>query len=359
MEYSSDKKMTRKEYLKSKKKGKFGIRIIKYTLLLVVIVLLGIYLFKQLNIYNNVTKMANKVVEESALVKTMKLYYIADGYTKDARPELVLYNASDNSRTKIPDTEGITNIEFVDGYIYGTINGTLYKINLETNEKTMVISENVDAYIVKEDKIFFYSDVKDSKKDGIYIYDISNGDKKQIINININQMVIDNSNIYVISKGKTEKSIIKYNLNGSGRTILTNKEIVNYMIQDNDNIYFVSNNKLYSMKKDGKELGCIADKNVYVDSNVNLKTTAVSAVAVKNNNVYYITNGEKAALNQYNKPTGTTQIITKKNVESLQIIDNILYYKLNNSTEIYRANLETGKTEKMTSIRGNEYIWIN
>lgn len=359
MEYSSDKKMTRKEYLKSKKKGKFGLRIVKYGLLLVVIVLLGVYLFKQLNIYNNVTKMANKVVEETALARTMKLYYVADGYTKDAKPELTLYNASDNSRVKIADTEDLTNITLVDNYIYGTINGTLYKINIETNEKTMIIAENVSAYIVKEDKIYFYLDVKDSKQYGIYIYDISSGDKKQIININVNQMIIDNNNIYVISKGKTEKSIIKYNLNGSGRTVLTNKEIVNYMIQDNDYIYFVSSDKLYSMKKDGKELNCIVEKDVHVDSNVNLKTPTVSAVTVKNDNIYYIISGENASLNQYNKTTGTTQTVAKKNVESMQIVENILYYKLNNSTEIYRANLETGKTEKMTSIRGNEYIWIN
>ena len=143
MEYSSDEVMTRKEYLKQKKKSKLGFRIIKYVLLLVVIALLGVYLFKQLNIYNNVTKMANKVVEESELIKTMTMYYVAEGYTKDALDSVMLYKSLDQSRTKIEGTEGFANIKLYNEKLYGLENGVLHAIDLLTGAKEKIMEESI------------------------------------------------------------------------------------------------------------------------------------------------------------------------------------------------------------------------
>ena len=53
------------------------------------------------------------------------------------------------------------------------------------------------------------------------------------------------------------------------------------------------------------------------------------------------------------------QSLTKKTVESVKIVDHILYFKLNSELGFYKVNLETGKMEQITSIRGNEYICIN
>jgi hypothetical protein len=53
------------------------------------------------------------------------------------------------------------------------------------------------------------------------------------------------------------------------------------------------------------------------------------------------------------------QALTKKAVESIKIVDHILYFKLNSDLAFYKVNLETGKMEQITSIRGSEYICIN
>lgn len=359
MEYSSDKKMTRKEYLKSKSKGKLWIRVIKYTLLLAVIALLGVYLFRQLNIYNNVTKIANKVVEDTALARTMKMYYVADGYTKDAPTEVMLYKAYDNSRVRIENTNGMYNLQVQDGYLYGIKDSKLYCVNLETNEQTLVIEQDIRSYVLSDKRIYFYSVDKDTKKTGIYIYSANDKKCEQIINIEVYQMILDSENIYVISKGKTEKSIIRYNLNGSGRKIISDKEIVSYITQDKNNIYFISSDKLYKIKKNGKDQEQLIKDDIYIDSDIDNMTSAQGPIMVRNEKVYYIKKAEEAELCEYDINSKEWRVIDKKNIESLSLVDGTLYYKINNSLEVYKINLETGKGDKVTSIRGNEYICIN
>lgn len=357
MEYSSDKVMTRKEYLKSKRKGKLGLRILKYTLLLTVIALLSVYLFKQLDVYNNVTKIANKVVEETALAKTLTMYYVADGYTKDSKSDVVIYKAYDESRTKIADTAGFSNINVVNGILYGLQDEALYAIELETNLKSKVIDGNIREYIVRGEKIYCYIESKSTKETGIYLYDIATKEMKLIINIVSEQMLVDDNYIFVISKGKTEKSIIRYNLNGSGRTIMTDKEIVTYFKQDKNVIYYVADEKLYSLTKTGRITNLIMEEDIYIDRDV--VNFNAEPFAIKDDNVYYITKGEEKNLCIFNIKTGEKQVLSKKNVESMQLVSNTLYYKLNNGIGLYRINLESGKSEHVTNIRGIEYICIN
>jgi len=359
MEYSSDKVMTRKEYLKTKKKGKLGFRIVKYSLLLVVIVLLSIYLFKQLDVYNNVTKMANKVIEETALAKTMTMYYVADSYTKDGSDEVIMYKSYDESRTKIEGTEGFTNIQIVDGILYGISEQKLYSINLETLEKTEIVNIPIKAYVLNDNKIYCYIVSDNSKETGIYVFEQEKKELKHVINLSVNQFLVDDNYIFVISKGKTEKSIIRYNINGEGRTVITNKEIVTHMKQDKNNIYYIADDKLYSIKKNGKDNTVVMDDRIYIPSHIKSIICESNAFVIKDEVLYYIINGDKHLLCAFNTKTKEKQTISKKNVESLQLQGNILYYKVENGIGIYKTNLENGKTEHVTNIRGSEYICIN
>jgi len=359
MEYSSGKTMTRKEYIKSKQKGKWWIRLLKYFLLITVIVLLSIYLFRQLNIYNNVTKMANKVIEETALAKTMTMYYVASGYTKDSPNVVMLYKQMDSSRTKITGSENFKNIKIFNGKIYGIVEGNLYSIDLETMEKQELLNKNVVEYVQVEDKIYFYSESEKSKETGIYVYSLTTKDIKQLINITVNQMLIDDKYIFVVAKGKTEKSVVRYNLNGSGRTVLTTSEIVTHIKQDGDVIYFIANNQLYRMNKNGKNTENILKEEIYIDLDIKQQYNASGIFNIKDDVVYYMDKAKENYLCAYNIKTGDKQVVTKKNVESLQLVGNMLYYKINNDISIYRVNITTGIQEKITGIRGTEYICFN
>ena len=255
VEYSKDNTMTRKEYLKSKKKQNFFISKLKYVLLIIVVILLGIYVFKQLNIYNNITKMANKVVEETKLAQTMTMYYVSEPYSREGSNVVMLYKAYDQSRTAIPGTEDFYNLKVAEKKLYGMNDGYLFVVDLTSNVKEQLTGSKIKDYIVKENMIYL------QLEDGIYKYDITSKKTDKIIEGNSDNLLVDNNNIYVIAAGKTKKSIIKYNLNGESKKQISDKYIVTSMYLGENDIYFVNSedSKIYVVSKNGGDIKKVSD----------------------------------------------------------------------------------------------------
>lgn len=341
MEYSKENIMTRKEYLKSKKKNRFDFKLLKYALLIITIVLLGIYVFKQLNVYNNVTKMANKVVEETALAKTMTMYYVSNPYTKEGENVVMLYKSYDESRTKISGSENFQNIKVVDNKLYGVVGDTLYYIDLTTQEKIEVLKDSIKSYYILNNKVYY------STKEGISIYDIESQKQDLIIEKNAEQFIVQDEYIYIIAPSKTSKSVIRYNLNGKDKLDITDKEIVSKMEVLDNKIYYINSSdkdRIYVVNTNGKNKQKLTD-------------TAAINVKVTQTDVYFVTS--ENVLNKINLKSSKEETIVKKNITNIDIVDNVLYYTIKNDLGIYRINLETGKKDKITSIRADEYICIN
>lgn len=341
MEYSKENIMTRKEYLKSKKKNRFDFKLLKYALLIITIVLLGIYVFKQLNVYNNVTKMANKVVEETALAKTMTMYYVSNPYTKEGENVVMLYKSYDESRTKISGSENFQNIKVVDNKLYGIVNDTLYYIDLTTQEKIEILKDSIKSYYILNNKVYY------STKKGIYIYDIESKKQDLIIEKNAEQFIVQDEYIYIIAPSKTSKSVIRYSINGKDKLDITDKEIVSKIEVLNNKIYYINSSdkdRIYVVNTNGKNKQKLTDTGA-----INVKATQTD--------VYFVTS--ENVLNKINLKSSKEETIVKKNITNLDIVDNVLYYTIKNDLGIYRINLETGKKDKITSIRADEYICIN
>lgn len=345
MEYSKDNTMTRKEYLKSKKKSNFWLSKIKYLLFVIVVILLGIYVFKQLNVYNNVTKIANKVVEEAMLTQTMIMYYVSEPYSKEGKNMVTVYKAYDKSRSTIQGTEDFTNIKLKENVLYGICKNKLYSIDLETNAKEQLTDLEVKDYILDNNAIYIQT------KNDVQRYNTETNELKQIIKGKTEKILVSNNSIYVIAAGKTEKSIIRYNLNGEGKKQLSEKYIVKSMKIIEDNVYFVNSNdsKLYVVPKNGGDIKVVSKG----------KTNSADNLASYNDNIYYINIGDENTLYSHNTKTGEEKCIVKKNISSLQMDGKILYYNLNNSIGIYRLDIESGKTEQVTSARTKQYICKN
>lgn len=344
MEYSKENVMTRKEYLKSKGKNKFNFTILKYVLLTVVIILLGVYVFKQLNVYNNVTKIANKVVEETALAKTTTMYFVSDSYTKDGKSSVMLYKAYDESRTKILGSEDFNTIRVVNNKLYGIADSKLYSIDLQSLEKKEIIDDKIRDYYIIDNKLYY------SNNDGIYL--LENDEKKQIVKGDIKQFQIEDKFIYVIMPSKTHKSIVRFNLNGKSKLDMTDKQIVSKMLVQNGKVYFINEsdkNRLYVT--DTKSTKIIIKNSILNNDNINF--------AIGNNDIYYINNSSDNTLCRYNLKSGKDEVIVKKNVSDIDLVQNTLYYRIKNNLGIFKLNVETGKKEQLTSARTDEYILIN
>lgn len=345
MEYSKDNTMTRKEYLKSKKKKNFLLSKLKYVLLTVIVVLLGVYVFKQLNVYNNVTKIANKVVEETMLAKTMTMYYVSEPYTKDGQKTVMLYRAYDESRTTIPGTEEFTNIQIYDNKLYGISENLLYAIDLTTYSKEKLTDKEVQDYVVIGANIYLVL------SDGVYKQDIISRELTKIIDGTVYQLLVDDNNLFVLTEGKTSKSIVKYNLNGKNEKELSEKYIVSNMYLSSNNIYFINSkdSKLYSVSKSGGEIKKVIDK----------KIPQGNSVVCYKDSIYYINKDDSNTLYTINLKTGVEEQIVKKNLAELQIVGNVIYYSLSSSIGIYKYDIETGKNTQATSVRTSEFICIN
>ena len=347
MEYSKENTMTRKEYLKSKNKMNFDFSKIKYILIIAVIILLSIYLYKQLNIYNNVTKIANNVVEETALLKTMKMYYIQDSYTKNKNTSLVLYKSSDESRTNISNSEGIINILYKNDIIYGLKNDGLYVLDNEKNELTKIIDKKIEKFVVQENNIYYYYvDSKNNKNTGIYVFDTLDNIEKQIISAKIFDFDVSENYIYAVMSGTTSRSIFRFNLQGKFKKEISGKYIVNQIKCIENKVYFntTKNYKLY-----------------YIDNGINKitdnKVIDIFNVVKYNKNIYYINGSDNNTL--YCKSQKSDERIIKKNIDSIEIDENIIYYKIKNTIEIYKYDTNTKNTAQVTSVRTSKYICKN
>jgi len=188
-------------------------------------------------------------------------------------------------------------------------------------------------------------------KNDVQKYNVETKELKQVIKGKTEKLLVSESGIYAIAAGKTEKSIIKYNFNGEGKKQLSEKYIVKSMKIIGDNIYFVNSkdSKLYVVPKNGGEIKVVSKG----------KTNSASNIVSYNDNIYYINTGEDNTLYSHNTKTGEEKCIVKKNVLSMQMNGKILYYSLNNGIGIYRLDIETGKTEQVTSVRTKQYICIN
>lgn len=354
LESEKVKSMTRKEYLKKKKKEKSVLPWLKNIALLLVIVALSIYVINQLKVYNSVTDIANKMLEESKLIKTYKMYFMADTYEKDDNEKILYYyQGTDESRKELKSGKGLNSISIdSSNNLYGIKDKSLIKINTIEDTSEVICYEDVTNYILSGDSIFIYKDYgKSDKKTGIY-----NPKGEQIIEGTIYQMLCDESSIYVIEPSTTSRSLVKYSLNGNGKTVLSEKDIVTNIIQDDEYIYYSASSKkdcICKVSKSGGEVTTISSTSCLKDTTNFAKT---NTMAVYNGNVLFVASGDNKV---YITSEEADSVVVDNAVSQIQLNGRMLYFSLKDKIEIYRYNLEKSVLEKITSARTDEMICIN
>ena len=201
---------------------------------------------------------------------------------------------------------------------------------------------------VKNGVVYYYiKDDNNSKNTGIYKKE-EDKKPKQIINLEVYDIDITNKNIYIVTKSKTSRSIVRFDLDGNSKKELSDKYIVNQIKCINDNIYFTTTKdyKLY-----------VINKNDKIEKLTNNKVENIKNVVVYKENIFYVNSGNSNTL--YKKNSTQDERIIKKNIESVQIDGNVIYYKIKDSIGIYKYDVLTENTAQLTSARTNEYICKN
>lgn len=270
-------------------------------------------------------------------------------------------------------------IAFQDDNLYFSIDGILYKSNLDGSEiKKIYEVDGENGYIgrlnVVDNKIIFYGAAGDSaglyriKDDGsnlkrliseprnggkevytidkwIYyddLYKLSlNGDgsdKEKIDHFDIinGTLNIDNGYIYYCAKDITtdEYCIFKMNLDDSTNQKLSTGQVYEMSVY-NGYIYYKEENSLYKMKTDGTENQLIIDKNI---GDYNVKDDCIYYISEDGSSLYKMkndgTNNQKMNLN----------ISMIDRYYGLFIVDNWLYFKADNCLQRVELNGSNQKT---------------
>lgn len=371
LDFSNDEIMSRKEYLKSKKKAKLP--YIKYTLLVIVIILLSIYVTKQIKTYNTVTTVAKSVMEETSLLKTLNIYYMNDGYTKDSKDILTRYISQNESRKSYNDTETMKDIFYKDEYIYGIKDNNLYRIKVissETEDKSsieLIVKDNVIGYTIYENYIYVvkYKE-SDDKINGLYKININNAfndeNIKKILSGVIYQVVVDKDSIYTVSPAKTIRSLVKYNKLGKEKTILTTDEIISYLSDGSSTLIFTNQNKNGSISvynKANKKFTNLPDdiQGKYIKNGLSDKIDGNKYIRMYGNNIIYLSSKD-STIYSYNTVSKENIKLFEEKVNKFELVDDYIYYKDNKSLKLMEYNIKDKVLKHITSIRGNEFVCV-
>lgn len=351
IQLENDEKITRKEYLRRKKKQASNIindrKKITYIFLTIAFILLSLYVFSQFYIYSKANSYTYLASDEAENQQIYNVYYVTEGYTY--APVYSLNNIYSNgfNDSSFYINSGLTDIKVDNSYIYGLKEDGLYRVNKTTKDMETLIDKDILKYTLCGDRIYYIT--RENKKVG-YI-DINNNIKTFEIS-DVSEILIDNDNIYVVKYKKKSKMLVRYDKEGNNEKILTDDSNVSYIIQSENLIYFVNkndSNKIYSITKNGDDLKKV-DDICSVSDNGNIKEIDGSKyMFVRGNILYYINTEDGNSLYSINIDTKEKEKIISSSINLIEAVDGTVFYSEKGQMGVYLFNLDTNFMAQVTS----------
>jgi len=354
---SDEEKLSRKEYLKKKKKQSKGIKTKgkKKYLAIFFAVILTLYVFIQFYIYyrdNDTRYVSDQQVDKQTVYN---MYYVSVGYTYEPKSSLSSIKSSGFEESSVCKNLGFTHINPEGEYIYGIKDTSISKLNKLTNEITVVYEKDVNKYTMYNNEI--YAIVGTNNK-LVYINPVTNESKDLGIE-NVSEIVADEKNLFLCIDEVSKKSLVKINKDGTDKKVLTTTENVSFIIQNDSKIFFVNkadSNKIYSVQKDGTAIGKVADIQSVTDTGVIQDVDGSKCMFTEKNNLYYINTEDKRNLWKINLDDKTNEKIISMPLDILEKVDNTVFYKVEDEKGVYLFNLDTKFTSLVSSRLITEFV---
>ncbi len=336
LQYDDDEKITRKEYLKRKKKQA---RIFKKRSKLTYITIFGIfvlsaYLVTQIYVYSRENNF--KYVETDAIKeqKVYNVYYVTEGYTYDPVYTLNSIYSNGFGNKTVYSNSGLTSIYANNEYVYGIKEGGLYRLVKSTNELEPLVEKDVLKYVLDNERIYYIETGNNKLK----YFDINT---KQIIDLgieNVSELIIDENNLFTVIDAKTKKSLVRYDKNGENKAELTKDSNVSYIVQDASHIYFVNKkdeNKIYVIEKSGNNETKLDDITSVADKGEIKEIDGSKYMYIEDNFLYYINSADSNTLWKINLDSKEKTQVISLSIEILQNIKGTVFYKVKNEMGVY------------------------
>ncbi len=350
LDFKPDEKISRKEYLKRKKKQASSyIRKSKITIaIIILVILLSIYIIYQFYIYNTVNNYKYLAGEGVNDQKVYGMYYLTAGYTYEPNYSLNYTTSDGFVYNTVAKDINLTNIMVTDNYIYGIKDNGLYRYKKDSSsDLETIIHENVKKYTIYNSEVYAILDSNNK----ILKINLDNLETKELNIENANEILVDDQYIYVASKNDNKNNIARYDKNGENKLDITKDTNASYMVMSSNKIFFVNksdSNKIYYVNKDGSELLKLADVTSVSDDGTVDNINGSMYMYANDTTLFFVNSSDSNNLWKINIEDKTTEQVIAMSVELLQNVDNTIFYKSKTEPGIYLFNYDTKFMSQIT-----------
>ncbi len=358
---SEEEQMSRKEYLKNKKRQKKNMDSIfkKFTkkklIVIILSVILIIYVAIQFYIYykqNNYSYLSDENVDSQ---KVYNIYYMSEGYTYNPDSSLNSIKSNSFEPTRIYTNLGFEDIKLYNNLILGIKDGLLYSFDLTTQVITKISDIKIKKYALYGSEAY----IVPSDNGKVRKIDLTTGEAVEFSKDNVAEILIDDNYVFLCIESTNKKTLYRYLKDGTGEKKLTDSENVSYIVEDANYIYFVNKsdgNKIYKVGKDGGVSKISDDVKSVTDTGSIRNIDGSMYMCVYNNNLYYVNTSDDNCLWKVNLESLESSKVIYSSIDMLQNVEDTVFYKIKNQRGLFLYNLETGFNSEISSRLITEFV---
>ena len=357
MQFDIGEQISRKEYLRRKKKNSQSIKKrskITY-ILMATFMALAIYIVVQVVVYRKYNSFKYTIGDGVSSQAVYNIYFVTEGYTYDPIYSISsISSLGENEKTVLPSSN-INDIVVEKDYIYGTRDGAVCKVTKDKYEIEELFNDNVKKY-VKDGNMIFYTCANGGV---LKSYNEETKEVREFDISDVEQILIDSGSVFAITHKTDEKAIYKFDYAGGGKKKISGDSKVSYAIADGGRIYFVNrsdNNHICSIDEEGNDFKTL-------EGTVGISTTGPAKMVngnkymfVKDNGLYYVNKADEDSLWRYDLESGQKEKVISASIEILQNVDNTVFYKIDKEMGVYLYNYDTKFMSLITKRRVKEFV---
>lgn len=357
LQFDLGEQISRKEYLKRKKRNsKLLKKRSKITYILLAIFLaLAVYIVVQLIIYRRYNNFKYTLGEGVNAQAVYNIYFITEGYTYDSVYSISSITSLGENETSILPSCNIEKVIVEQDFLYGIRDGALCRVNKNDYTVEELIKDDIRKYVKHNNTIFYISTDNMVLKS----YNIDTKETKIFDLANVEQILVNEDNVFAVTHTTEEKSIYRFNFDGQGKTKISSDAEVSYAIENNGVIYFVNradSNYIYKVNTSGEGLSKVANIKSIHSKGKNDEVNGNKYMFIRENNLYYINPDDEDSLWRYNLDDGTNERVISASIEILQNVDNTVFYKIDKEMGVYLYNYDTQFMSLVTRRRVKEFV---
>lgn len=356
LQFDLGEKISRKEYLKRKKKSS---RLLKKRskityMLLACFIGLGIYIVIQLLQYNKYNSF--KYTEGDGVNKqpVYSILFVTEGYTYDPVYSVSTTLSSGDQEKSILPSSDIRNICVAEECFYGLKGGSVCKIDRDNYTVEQIFADDVKKFTYANNFIFYITNAEERLK----AYSLETGETFTFDITNVKQVLASKSRVIGVVGTFSEKEIYCFDYYGQGKWKISGDAKATNTILSDEKLYFINKSddeRIYTVNTDGSGLGRVAEISG-VSNMIDDEKDGSSYMFVDKGKLYYVNTKDGHALWSYDLTDGTNEKVLTSSIAMLGNIDDTIIYKVNGEMGIYLYNVETKYMSLVTKRRVKEFV---